>query len=140
MSLTAIRPYFRARLDSLSYVEWTDGFNFENIPSNILDGSYHLESGQASGIKQNQDDLELSQVLTARLFIKGYRDPASAIDSGHEKGEAIIKECLKATLRLTSSIKNITFTNMDIEPVALSNDNAVIVRMEFNIFTIIHPT
>lgn len=137
MSLTAVRSYFRTRLDALSFKEWKDGFNYENIPSNILDKSYHIMSGSVSGLSNNQTAQEVEQSVTIRVFFKGYRDPATGIDNAVTDAETIIKSCVKASNRLTGLLKNVKFNSMGISEIAISNDNAIMIEIEFTAFTIL---
>lgn len=135
MSFQDVRPYFRARVEAVGGLqEWTDGFNFDNIPSTILDGSYHLDSGSFSNIKQNQDCLDASGTFTVRVFLKGFRDPQDGIDRGWAKGQAIVQECLKASNRATQAgIKNVQLLTFAVEPLDVSNDNVVRTVLSFTV-------
>lgn len=139
MSLTAVRPYFRTHLDSLSFKEWTDAFNVENIPSNLIDGSYHLQMLQGTLEKHNMTALEINQPLTVRLFRKGFRDPASAVDQVLTDSENILNLVLKPSNRLTGSLKNVSFSSLLIQESSDSNDNLVMLTLEFNVLVILNP-
>ena len=80
MSLTSVRDYFRTRLDGLGFTEWTDGFDFEYVPETIIDGSYHLTVGSLSLITSNHTVDDINYPIAIGLYLKGFRDPASAID------------------------------------------------------------
>ncbi len=133
MNLNKCLPYFRARCKAIGLKEWTDGFNYQNIPSNILDKSYHLMHGTMTGLKQNQQDQEINFPIQVRIFTKGHREPSLAIDSAIQLTENLIIECLKPTNRLTQSsgIKNIVFENANYEPIDGSNDNAIVATINF---------
>lgn len=139
MSFSLTRSYFRTRANAIGMKEWKDGFNFDNIPSTILDKSYHIETGSIVGLKLNQNDQETNAQVNVRILQKGFRDPASAIDSVMELSETFIKECLVPKNRLTQSsgIKNVVFENMSIEQIAASNDNAVISNIQFRVLVIL---
>lgn len=131
--LVSVRSYFRTNMDALDYREWKDGFTFNNIPSTLLDGSYHIETVAASrrGAYDHQaQDIEVPVVL--RVFQKGYRYPADAIDDSLTAMDAILSRLLEPSRRCGGSIKNVIFNDMKISPVALSNDNAAILEMSFN--------
>jgi hypothetical protein len=137
--LSQIRPFFRTRLLDLRYREWTDGFNFENIPSNILDKSFHIST--PSGARRGAYDLqsqEIEQDVVIRVFLKGYRNPASAIDDALVRYDQILNTFLGPD-RLGCAIKNIYLQTMQILPLAPSNDNAVILEVSFTCLIII-PT
>ena len=137
MSLSNVRPYFRTILDNLNYSEWKDGFNFENIPQSILDRSYHLGPPSITGIKNNQLDQELNASITIKIHIKGYLDPALAIDTAVQEGEEVIKESVLSTNRIGIPIKNVIFESMEIEPLNQNDDNSVTISMDFTCFVIV---
>jgi hypothetical protein len=135
MSFTAVRSYFRTRLDGLGedLSEWRDGFNFENIPDTVLDRAYHIESGPYTGNQQNQSIIDASAAVTVRVFLKGYLDPAEAIDNGIDLGQTIICDIVNPINANGSLVKNVDFSSMAIEPYDQSNDNDAILIIEFSI-------
>lgn len=139
MSLKAARGYMRERGEALGLREWKDGFNFDNIPANLVDRSFHIETGSAVGIKLNQADQELNFSQTVRIFVKGFRNPASGIDSAIALAEDFIKECVTARTRLTqtSGIKNVVFENASFDADSASNDNLIVASLTFRIFSIL---
>lgn len=139
MSITAVKSYFRARCSAISLKEWKDGFAFDNIPSNIIDRSYHLEIGPAVGIKLNQNDQEINCQAIVRIFVKGFRDPAAGIDTALLLTENLLTEALATDTRLTQTtgIKQVTFENASFEPPQGDNDNLVIASVQFRVLTIL---
>jgi len=132
MSLSSVRPLARQILDGLGYSEWTDGFNSENIPSTILDGTYFLNIGSISASAANQATHEFDYPLEIRLFFKGYRDPREAIDAAVSQSDNIIGGFLTESVRLTQEIRDITLTSLNFEPLDASNDNSIIVVFNFS--------
>lgn len=137
MSITAIKPYFRERLESLDYREWRDGFNFENIPSNLLDKSFHVYIPLGNGVSLNQQARELTANVELRLFFKGYRDISEGIDRAIEGIEDVIVEVEKSENRLAQTFKNVLLQGFFINPLNVSNDNSILVEMQFTVFTIL---
>jgi len=139
MSLTASRSYLRGRAEAIGLKEWKDGFNFSNIPANIIDRMFHIETNQAVGIKANQYDQELNFSHTVRLFVKGFRNSASGIDSAIALAEDYIKACVTVSQRVgqTNGIKNVVFENASFEVNDSSNDNLIIASLTFRIFSIL---
>jgi hypothetical protein len=139
MSLKASRGYLRERGEALGLREWKDVFNFENIPANIVDRAFHIESNQAVGVKLNQADQELNFSHTVRIFVKGFRNPASGIDLAISLADDFIKECVSAPNRLTqtSGIKNVIFENASFDADSASNDNLIVASLTFRIFSIL---
>lgn len=135
MSLTAVRPYFRARLNSLGYKEWDDAFYAENIPENIIDKAYHIDANEINRTSFSQTDLQLEHVVVTRLFYKGFFTPKDALDKTMERLDAILKEVLKPSNRLTgaSGLRNVDLQGVTIEPLADSNNNTLLVTLTWNV-------
>ncbi len=131
MALTDVRAYFRTRMNALNFKEWPDGFNFENIPSNILDKSFHIQSDTITPDAVNMTTYDFSSPVTLRLFVKGFRNPAQAIDDAIVFYESILCEVLDPANRLGTLIQNVTPGSTSILPLSDNNDNAVILEMEF---------
>ena len=131
MSMTACRAYFREN----SLTEWTDGFSYQNIPANLINKSFHIELGGVSAISRNQHAQEMEASVTVRIFLKGYRDPASAIDSVVTLAENLVKNACKVanSLTQTSGIKNVMFESFRAIPLGASNDNLVIGEVNFRV-------
>ena len=138
MSLSAVRPLMRTQMDSLGYREWSDGFNFENIPSTIFDESYHLAVGVVSGSPADLSTHTFDYPVTLRVFLKGFRDPAEAIDDALLRSDEILGSFLAENIRATNTngIVNIAPGSVQVTPYDQTNDNAVILEMVFN-FTLI---
>lgn len=138
MSLTAVRPYFRARLDSLGFNEWSDGFAFDNIPLNILDKSYHIETRTSSGDPINQQGAQTIRLdVTIRIMRKGFLNTSQLQDDVILDAENIIKECCKTSNRLTQTFKNIIFNGISIDPINSQDDNGAILTVNFTALVMI---
>lgn len=139
MSMTACKAYFRAQANAIGLKEWKDGFSFSNIPSNIIDKSYHLEAGPGVGVKLNQNDQEINFQMIVRIFVKGFRDPASGIDTAIALTEDLLEQALDPATRLTQTtgIKQVTFESVNFEPPIGDNDNLVIASVQFRVLTIL---
>lgn len=131
MSFSLVRPYFRKHLSSLNFKEWSDGFNIENIPSTVLDKSYHIESNTAQTVGSNQLAYTLTQRVVISIFRKGFRTPSMALDMLMNDVDDILDVVVDPTNRLTTGIKNVKFVQFQAQPIAESNDNAVVMRLEF---------
>jgi hypothetical protein len=133
MTLGGVRAFFRSRMDGLGYREWTDGFNVENMPSTILDKMYHLEVGAIKSGPANQMHHIFDYPITVRVVFKGFRDPSSAIDLSLDAGQEILDDILSPAQRLqTDGLKDIRPVNISVSPLADSNDNTVVIELEFS--------
>ena len=136
--ISGVKTYVRARLLSLGFTEWTDGFNFSNIPKTKLESSYHVELGVSTGTAVNQDNQHIETPFAIRLFKAPTLRPKALIDSGIIVADTVIADLIKAENRLTQTeIKNVWFNNMAIEPLDDSNDNGLIIKIDFTALVII---
>lgn len=132
MALTDIRVYFRTQMEALGYVEWRDGFNADNIPSTLLDNSFHIESGDVTPTVSSHQVHEFDCPVTIRIFMKGFLDPVSAIDDSYASVETIYSGLLLPSNRLGTTVQDIIPTSVRVSPLTLQNDNAVLVEIDFN--------
>lgn len=133
MTLGGVRDFFRTRLDGLGYTEWGDGFSSQNIPSTLIDKSYFLEVGKIISRPANQLHHTFSYPLKIYVFLKGFRDPSAAIDNGLADAHLILDDILDKTVRLqTNGLKDIRPVSIDVKPLSDSNDNNVVIEMEFD--------
>lgn len=138
MSFSLVRPYFRTNLRALGFTEWTDAFNFENIPSTRLEKAFHIENPSGSRrdvYDPTSQDIELD--VTIRTFRKGFKDPAQAVDSAIADLEAILTRVLASDRRLGTGIKNVVYNNHTITPLADTNDNVAVLEINFICFIMI---
>ena len=132
MSLSLVRPYFRTRLDGLGYEEWDDGFDFQNIPESIIDGSYHLTTGEITRINTDHQVTYLSYPVFVRLYFDGFRNPKEAIDEAVEQGETIISDIISIANSNAQGIKDVQFDSMEPAPKGITNDNIILLDMAFS--------
>ena len=133
MSLTAVLPYFRTRLEALGYEEWRDAFDVENIPENILDGAYHLELQPSDASPANQTVTQFEMPVLVRVFFKGYTndDSSSTVDTVIAAAENIFNSVLGSSNRLGVDIKNVTPGSFSVQPKSISNSNDMILELNF---------
>jgi hypothetical protein len=128
MSLQAIRPYVSARMAGLGFVEHTDPFNDENIPSSLLDNGFHQSFVSILGIDKTQASQGLEASVQIRAFFKGFRNPEEALTSSIIKAEDIVSDvtAFKNYADNDEPIMAVLLDSMAFEPYSLeSNDNIV---------------
>lgn len=131
--LDAIKPYFSDKLESLGYKQWNDGFNFENIPSTVLDNSFHVFIPTINGISLNQGNQELEVTTLVRIFRKGFVNVADALNELTGDITDFLVLALLPADRLANPIKNVTFNVANLLELEASNDNAIIVEFDFTV-------
>lgn len=133
MSLTDVRSYFRSRMDALKYKEWKDGFDFANIPSTILDKSYHIDANEGLVDELGNLDVSLNVTTRIRVFTKGYRNISEGIDLTIERIEEIVRGIMDPVERLNGDcgLKTTDFSGFRIEPIALDNNNITVATLDF---------
>lgn len=132
MALVDVRTYFKTKLNGLGFTQWTDAFDFNNIPNTVLDKNYFLETKTFSRISQNQVDLNLKCDVNVIVFLKGYRNLDTAYMESLNKALLIIKELTKiSNAKVQTNIKNVNIESFDISPVDQSSDNLFMINMSF---------
>lgn len=138
MSVAAVKTYARTRMHALGYKEWTDGFNFQNIPATLLDTRFAVELGNPSTLKISNDNQELSVPFTVRAFVKPTKDPKALIDRGAAKIDTIVTDFVKPAHATTGEeVKNVEFLDGKVLPLADSNDNGIITEINFKALVIV---
>lgn len=136
MSLTAVRPYLRARLNILGYSEWADPFNPEGIPANIIDRSYHQSIDSVQGIAKSNVAQEMEATATVRLAFKGFREPETALDEAISKAETAIADIINPTNfnAFSPPITGVFLDSATFEPLSDElNDNVVLAVCVFTV-------
>ncbi len=130
--------YCRTRLAVLGRVEHSDTFNFENVPKPRLQAAYHLELGTTSGISNNQDNQVATVPVTVRLSYAPARLTKPIRDAAVEFADIVIADFINPRNRLTqtNSLKNVQYSSMTLEPLAVSNDNGLIVNLIFTMLVV----
>jgi hypothetical protein len=141
MSIADVKPYFRSRLNALELKEWSDPFNFANIPETLLDRSYHLQLGTVTQSSVGQQGMTLNVPITLRVFFRGFNKPLAAYDKASVAANDIILDCLDPLFRATQTngIKNVLLGSSDILPLDVSNDNSMYVEQSYNVMILICP-
>lgn len=138
MSLLGVKLYARTRMRALGYTEHTDGFNWKNIPSTKLDKAFHVELGEARGLSNNQDSQDIDAPFTIRAFQAPRLGAKNLIDTGVSMADTIIADLLMASNRLTQTeIKTVRLNTVAVEPLDESNDNGIVVKINFTALVII---
>lgn len=137
MALIDVRPYFRTKLESLGFVEWRTEFNVENIPRTLLTKSYHIESGIIAPTASNHQVHKFNCPIVIRVFLKGYLDPASAIDDAYISAQSILSAILPPAQRLNATVNDVVPTSIAVNPLNDANDNSVILEIGFDAVTFI---
>lgn len=139
-SFITLRQYFVDRMAAVDpdLKEWDDAFNIENIPSSVLDKSWHITFGTFNYTGSAHTCLNFDCPVTLSVMFKGYRAPKEAIDTALTFADSIVKECTKPVQRLNQpSIKNVLPGIVNIRELGASNDNVVVLEIQFNCIVII---
>ena len=137
MSLTAIKPWFRARFDALRFKEHVDVFNIDNVGELDLDHTYHIAINRVDGGPINQLDQKTSTDVSVHVFFKGGRNASEALDFCVYEVEQIIKECCNIKSRTSDGILNVVFQRAEIQPRGLDNDSSILVTIDFTVMVLI---
>lgn len=134
MSLQAVRPYITARMEGLGYKEHIDPFNFEDIPSTVLDNGFHQQILSIDGVGKNQASQGLDVAVQVRAFFNGYRTPEEALTQSIIDAEAVIADisAFKNYSENSPPITSVLLDSLSFEPYSEeSNDNIVMAVFVF---------
>jgi hypothetical protein len=132
MSLAAVRPLFRDRLNALGYREHSDAFDDLNREQTKLDKMYRLEVGTISGNPSNQSVHEFDYSLTVQLSVKGGRSNVETVDRAFGLIEEIYADLLQESVRIGTVVKNIEPGALSVAPYeATSDDSDLLVSIDF---------
>jgi hypothetical protein len=135
MSFITLRQYFEDRMAAVDSElrEWEDAFSIENIPSTILDKSWHIEFGPFSYTGSAHTCLAFDSSASLKVCLKGYRNPKEAVDTALILADAILSEVTDPTKRLNQpKIKNVLPRFVDVRQLGTSNDNVAVLEIQFN--------
>lgn len=133
MSLHLIKPYFIDTLDKMALKRWPDAFSFDNIPSNIIDGAYHVLLLTANGVTTSNQHVEIIQPVEVRVFFKGYRDVEQAELECRTKANLIISS-LCYVGNQTQNINGVYLDTFEVVPFETdTQDNVAVARFTFDV-------
>ena len=132
MSLADVRPFYRTRFKGLGFKEHTDAFNVDNIPSTLLDKSFHIESDDIRVGPASQRTHNIDYPVTIRIFRKGFKDPGALNDELDVSADTILEDLLSPSVKHTQTIRDVVVTNIRRIPLDDSNDNAIILEITCN--------
>lgn len=135
MSFITLRTYFEERMSAVDpdFREWEDAFNIENIPSTILDKSWHVRFGPFNYVGSAHTCLSFDCPVSLSVFVKGYRNPKEAVDTALNLADAIITECTSPVHRLNQAkIKNVLPRIVDVRELSTTNDNSAVLEIQFS--------
>ena len=134
MSISVVRDYFKDQVkeEVPAAVEHTDAFNIENMHVNARDKMYHIIYQNDSNIETHGDRITVNISVTINMVFKGYRDTQSTFDSTSDTVHNIKRRASKIS-NYTNGIKRVVCDSISINPSDDSNDNILLVTMEFSV-------
>lgn len=135
MKLSQVRDYFRARILEVDtdFKEHRDGFNRDNVPRAAFNKGFHVLPGTLVSDATDMLHLDDNLSVSVQLFFKGFRDVQSAMDEALDKAHDIRLQAIKhAKAMVGQNIKNVICNSIGAEPLD-SNDNAILVTLEFSV-------
>lgn len=127
------RSFLKARVleENSDFKEWPDAFNSENIPSTLIDKSFHITYDSISLVDDQGCFFFDDASMNVQLFFKGYRDPQTALDFAVNTAHNIRRRAVNPN-KANELIKRVDALSLDVEPID-TNDNAIIINLNFNI-------
>lgn len=129
-----VRTFFNQIIkDSGPFREWKDAFNFENIPNNIIDRSYHLEIESIQSQAQNDATSDENMSVTLRVFFKGLREVQPQLDKAFDECFVIKTNLIRRPNFIgQANIKSVIFNSLA-PSFPTSNDNLILMTFNFTV-------
>ena len=134
MSISLIKPYFTQQLNALGLTEWTDAFGEDNLPSTVVDRSYHQRVVTVSGTSINQETLEYLVNHELKIYFKSFNDTDLGVDNALIESESVIVKCCNLPDYSTAGLKGVFLDSMDVSPFDNEvNDNLMVATIQFSV-------
>lgn len=134
MSISLVKPYFTQQLDALGLTEWTDAFGDDNLPSSVVDRSYHQRVVTVNGTSVNQETLEYLINHELKIYFKSFNDTDLGIDNALIESESVIVKCCNLPDYSTAGLKGVFLDSMDVSPFDNEvNDNLMVATIQFSV-------
>lgn len=134
MSISLIKPYFTQQLNALGLTEWTDAFGDDNLPSTVVDRSYHQRVVTVNGTSVNQETLEYLINHELKIYFKSFNDTDLGIDNALIESESVIVKCCNLPDYSTAGLKGVFLDSMDVSPFDNEvNDNLMVATIQFSV-------
>lgn len=134
MSVTLVKPFVTSKLTALGYTEWTDAFGEDNLPSTLIDKSFHYRIISVDGTSFNQETIEYNLIFEVKIYFKGFNNTGSALDQSLADCEIVIADFQNIADQSTSQIKGLYFDSMTLEPLDEAlNDNIIVATLRFSV-------
>lgn len=134
MSISLIKPYFTQQLNTLGLTEWTDAFGEDNLPSTVVDRSYHQRVVTVSGTSINQETLEYLVNHELKIYFKSFNDTDLGVDNALIESESVIVKCCNLPEYSTAGLKGVFLDSMDVSPFDNEvNDNLMVATIQFSV-------
>lgn len=130
MKFGALVHFVSEKLVALKYKQWETPFSHDNIPSNIINKSFHITMGAATGKPANQHVHSFSVPITLRLFFDGFKSPVSGMQTALDDMDAVLGAVLSPAVRLSGSgLADIRPVSVQPFPLSTSNEHCVYIEI-----------
>lgn len=132
-----IHDYINKRIaesDVKKLREWEDAFNLANIPSSVIDRSYHIFIPSIVASGQNSRTIEHRVNVQLSYFRKGFKTPRDAQLQGLDECFCLIQAIVNPLKWNDPSymIYRVNCDQVTQNPVEGSNDNLIFFQMNFS--------
>ncbi len=132
--IAAVLTYASARMKALGYTEHKSTFNLDNIPRTKRDTVFHVEQNTVTPkTVSGSGCYDVNVPFTVRVFSGQSCESLADRDKLLEAGDTIIDDMVLATnaQTQTTGLKNVLFGSLTLEPLSGSNENSLILKIEF---------
>lgn len=131
--ISEVRSFIRSRVleEDSAFKEWKDGFNSENIPSSILNKSYHVLISNPSNIVTENCLVDDNISAEVKLYFKGGKNIQDALDNAMETAYNIKLRSSNPS-NYTDVIKYVSVDSVIPDPLP-TNDNSILITLNYTL-------
>lgn len=141
MNLSQARTYIKNQiaLHDSSLKEWKDTFNRDNVPSSMVDNHYHISFGSLTSA-QRENYVEDNWTTVVTIWKRGFTNPVNAFDAIMDTANCIRMSIIQPEADTLENILSVESVSIEPEPIDDTNDNIIMVSLEFNMRLIFYTT
>lgn len=130
MSLTKIRPYFKAACEGLDFKEHEQAFS-----NHLISGKkFFIQIGETTQVKRDQISIDLSTPVLVELHLGKDQNTLRLEEAGLNSASGLISLVMSQAAQAQAKVR-VQFDSMIVAPLDSSNDKSVVARVNFKAIT-----
>lgn len=129
MSLSDVRPFFKARAKALGYQEHPEAFSEESL-ARVSGKRAFIKLGQPQTQRADQNSASFTMPVSVDLYVGQGLDSIALEAKAFDAAEEFLKDVMSHRYNVTG-VAGVLARSITVEPLNQTNDKAPIARVEF---------